>query len=313
MVFSARRKGANPLEPILEVRDLVKRYNRIQAVDGVSFSIPPGICFGLLGPNGAGKTTTIEIMEGITPATSGSVFYRGGRPGRRFKEETGIQFQSTSLLSKLTVAETLRTFSGMYARRADLDALVANCFLGDLLDRDNERLSGGQRQRLLLAMALVNDPDLVFLDEPTTGLDPQARRHVWRIVEGMRRQGKTVLLTTHYMEEAQSLCDEIAIMDNGRIIAQGSPADLLAEHLAGAAILLPAEAVPGDPAALFAGREAPECDWRRSQKGWTVTTRQVNACIRALLDAGADLNAMTIRSPNLEDLFLRLTGRDLRD
>jgi ABC-2 type transport system ATP-binding protein len=252
----------NDAPPIaLEARKLVKRYPGVLAVNGVSFSVAEGTCFGLLGPNGAGKTTTVEIIEGVTRPSSGEVYYYGEIAGKRFRQETGIQFQNTALQDHITVLETLRMFRAMYDRRADLDPLIEQCSLTDLLDRDNRKLSGGQRQRLLLALALVNRPRLVFLDEPTTGLDPQARRNFWTLVQSIRGGGATIVLTTHYMDEAQILCDEIAIMDEGNIVKQGSPDALLYDRYGDTLINLP----HGE-----------------------------------------------IRRPNLEDLFLDLTGHSLR-
>jgi len=245
----------------LEARDLVKEYPGVTAVDGVSFSVPEGICFGLLGPNGAGKTTTVEIIEGVTGATSGEVYYYGEPAGARFRQEAGIQFQNTALQDYLTVRETIQMFRSLYERQADLDEIIEQCSLTDLLDRDNRKLSGGQRQRLLLAVALVNRPRLIFLDEPTTGLDPQARRNFWDLVQSIRAGGATIVLTTHYMDEAQVLCDEIAIMDTGKIVTQGAPDHLLFERY-------------GDKLINLAHGE--------------------------------------IRRPNLEDLFLDLTGHSLR-
>ena len=245
----------------LEARNLVKQYPGVLAVDGVSFSVPEGTCFGLLGPNGAGKTTTVEIIEGVTRATSGEVYYYGEIAGDRFRQETGIQFQNTALQDHITVQETLEMFQALYERKADLEHVIEQCSLGDLLDRDNRKLSGGQRQRLLLAVALVNQPKLVFLDESTTGLDPQARRNFWTLVKNIRAEGATIVLTTHYMDEAHVLCDEIAIMDEGKIITQGSPEQLLFDKYGDKLINLP----HGE-----------------------------------------------IRRPNLEDLFLDLTGHSLR-
>jgi len=205
----------------LEARHLVKQYPGVTAVNDVSFAVAEGICFGLLGPNGAGKTTTVEIIEGVTKPTSGEVRYYGEPAGDRFREEAGIQFQNTALQDYLTVRETLEMFRDLYDRQADIDEILEACSLTELADRDNRKLSGGQRQRLLLGVALVNRPRLIFLDEPTTGLDPQARRNFWELVQGILAKGATVILTTHYMDEAHVLCDEIAIMDAGRIIAQG--------------------------------------------------------------------------------------------
>ena len=245
----------------LEARNLVKKYPGVLAVNDLSFSVPEGICFGLLGPNGAGKTTTVEIIEGVTRATSGDVYYYGEIAGDRFRQEVGIQFQNTALQDHITVLETLQMFRSLYSRQANLDDLIEQCSLGDLLDRDNRKLSGGQRQRLLLAVALVNRPRLVFLDEPTTGLDPQARRNFWELVKSIRANGATIVLTTHYMDEAQVLCDDIAIMDEGKIITQGAPDTLLHARFGDELLHLP----HGE-----------------------------------------------IRRPNLEDLFLDLTGHSLR-
>ena len=216
--------------PILEVRDLRKRYPQVEAVAGVSLALRRGTCFGLLGPNGAGKTTTVEMIEGITPPSSGVILYQGAPVDARFKLEAGIQFQSTALQDFITVGENLRMFRSFYPHGMDLAELIALCSLAEFLDRDARKLSGGQRQRLLLAIALVNDPEILFLDEPTTGLDPQARRNFWELVRGIKARGKTVLLTTHYMEEAHALCDRVAIMDRGRIVAEDTPAALLAAH-----------------------------------------------------------------------------------
>lgn len=289
----------------LEARKLVKQYPGVLAVDDVSFEVPEGICFGLLGPNGAGKTTTVEIMEGVTPASSGEVWYYGSPAGRRFREEAGIQFQNTALQDFITVKETLEMFQSLYDRQADIDQIIEQCSLGELIDRDNRKLSGGQRQRLLLGVALVNRPRLVFLDEPTTGLDPQARRNFWDLVKSIRAEGTTVILTTHYMEEAEILCDEIAIMDTGKIIIQGSPRDLLSQHYKNTIIELPLDDFNGDLATL---------DHRvvESLGLIEIETDDVNESLRELAAHTAGLNRMKIRQPNLEDLFLDLTGHSLR-
>jgi len=293
------------MPPILEVKDLVKHYGPIKAVDGVSFSVEPGVCFGLLGPNGAGKTTTVEIMEGIIPATSGAVLYRGEPAGARFREDAGIQFQKTALQEFLTVRECLNLFHDLYSRGTDLDEVIRICALEKLIDRDNRKLSGGQQQRLMLAIALVNDPTVLFLDEPTTGLDPQARRNFWDLVRAVKARDKTVILTTHYMEEAYFLCDVIAIMDHGRIIAQGSPGKLLKEHFNDVIIEVPREDFRLDGAAVpfqvLEGRELIE-----------ISTANVEATLRYLLEARVPMQRVRIRPRNLEDLFLELTGKELR-
>jgi ABC-2 type transport system ATP-binding protein len=206
------------MENIIEVKNLKKDYGKVQAVKGVSFGIPKGLCFGLLGPNGAGKTTTIEMMEGILPPTSGQVLYRGEPIDERFREKVGIQFQSTALPEFITVKETLELFQAFYPAPRPLEEVIQICSLEDILDRDNRKLSGGQKQRMLLGLAILPKPEIIFLDEPTTGLDPQARRNFWELIEGIKKEQTTILLTTHYMEEAQILCDQIAIVDQGEIL-----------------------------------------------------------------------------------------------
>ncbi|MFH2060687.1 MAG: ABC transporter ATP-binding protein [Pseudomonadota bacterium] len=207
-----------------------KNYNGAVAVDGINLAIAAGSCFGLLGPNGAGKTTTVEIMENIIAQDSGQIVYKGGHRDKTFNQEVGIQFQQTELLSHLTVEETLKTFAAFYDKHLPVEDVLSLCMLENIKTKLNNKISGGQRQRLLLGLALLNDPDLIFLDEPTTGLDPQARQHVWKIIQDINKKGKTIILTTHYMEEAQVLCDAIAIMDNGRIIEQDSPENLIDKH-----------------------------------------------------------------------------------
>jgi ABC-2 type transport system ATP-binding protein len=215
---------------ILQVSNLVKRFGSLTAVDDVSFGIRQGSCFGLLGPNGAGKTTTIEMMEGIKMPDAGTILYQGAALGSQFRNEAGIMFQTTALQEFITVREIMVQFSRFYPEAASIDDLAERYSLHEFLNQDTRKLSGGQKQRLLLAMALINKPKILFLDEPTTGLDPQSRRNLWRQVQLIKEQGATILLTTHYMEEAYELCDEIAIMDHGRIIAHDAPDVLLAEH-----------------------------------------------------------------------------------
>ena len=289
----------------LEARNLTKQYPGVLAVAGVSFVVPEGICFGLLGPNGAGKTTTVEIIEGVTPATSGEVFYYGEPVGHKFQQEAGIQFQNTALQDFLTVRETIEMFRSLYDRRANLDELIAQCSLGDLLDRDNRKLSGGQRQRLLLAVALVNRPRLVFLDEPTTGLDPQARRNFWDLVQRLRAKGTTIVLTTHYMDEAQVLCDDIAIMDGGKIVTQGSPDELLRRQYKGLIIELPIADISSELADI-------EHTVYENLGVVEVVTSDVSTSLQQLSPHVTNLNHIKIRQPNLEDLFLDLTGQSLR-
>jgi len=290
---------------LLEVRDLVKQYPATTAVAGVSFSVPAGICFGLLGPNGAGKTTTIEIMEGILPPTSGAVRYRGAPLGSSFREEAGILFQKTALQDFLTVRQCLALFRGLYARGLDVEEVIRLCALEKLADRDARKLSGGQQQRLLLAIALVNDPAVLFLDEPTTGLDPQARRNFWELVQSIKARRKTIILTTHYMEEAELLCDDIVIMDRGRIVAQGPPRQLLREHFAEVLLELPRQEFP--PAARALPLRIIDAGERVE-----ITTDDLEGTLRTLLEARVPLANLRIRPANLEDLFLELTGAELR-
>jgi ABC-2 type transport system ATP-binding protein len=290
---------------LLEVKNLVKQYPKVTAVDGVTFSVPEGICFGLLGPNGAGKTTTIEIMEGILAPGAGEVRYRGEPLGRRFREEAGILFQKTALQDFLTVRQSIEMFRGLYAAGVSADEVIRLCALEKLEKRDNRKLSGGQMQRLLLAIALVNDPAILFLDEPTTGLDPQARRNFWDLVQSIKARRKTIILTTHYMEEAELLCDEIAIMDGGRIIAQGAPRALLREHFAEVLLELPRAQFPESarslPLRIIDAADRIE-----------ITTDDLDGTLRVLMDAHVPLKELRIRPPNLEDLFLELTGKELR-
>jgi ABC-2 type transport system ATP-binding protein len=291
--------------PLLEVRNLIKQYPSATAVDGVSFAVPEGMCFGLLGPNGAGKTTTVEIMEGILPPTAGEVRYRGEPLGARFREDAGILFQKTSLQDHLTVRQSVALFRGLYTHGLEVDEVLRVCALEKLARRDARKLSGGQQQRLLLAIALVNDPAVLFLDEPTTGLDPQARRNFWELVESIKARRKTIILTTHYMEEAELLCDEIAIMDRGRIVAQGAPLKLLREHFAEVLLELPRADFPAAartlPLQLIDSRDLVE-----------ITTHDLEGTLRTLLEAHVPLTNLRVRPPNLEDLFLELTGKELR-
>jgi ABC-2 type transport system ATP-binding protein len=290
---------------ILEVQDLVKRYPGVTAVDGIRFAVEAGECFGLLGPNGAGKTTTVEMMEGITEPSAGQVLYRGKPVDARFRQEVGIQFQSTALQDFLTVRETLQLFRSFYTRGLDVDELVQMCTLQEYVDRDARKLSGGQRQRLLLALALVNDPEILFLDEPTTGLDPQARRNFWDLIRAIKARHKTVVLTTHYMEEAFLLCDRIAIMDHGRIIADGPPNKLLAKHFHDVILQLPKEDVRLSAAEL--GIELHEAgDYLEIQ------TADVDGTLQRLMQKKVPLGKLQIRARTLEDLFLELTGKELR-
>ena len=290
---------------ILQVSELVKRFGSLTAVNGVSFEIREGSCFGLLGPNGAGKTTTIEMMEGIKQPDSGSVRYRGEPLGEQFRNEAGIMFQTTALQEFITVREVMRQFSRFYPHSASIDDLADRYALHEFLDQDTRKLSGGQKQRLLLAMALINQPKILFLDEPTTGLDPQSRRNLWDQVQQVREQGATILLTTHYMEEAYELCDEIAIMDHGRVIAQDAPDALLAAHFDDVVVQIHADDIPRD----IGAREF-QAIYRNDSAH--IVTGDVNKTVERLLELDIPLHRLRIRARDLEDLFLELTGKELR-
>ncbi len=292
--------------PILEVHNLRKEYRDTVAVDDISLKVMPGVCFGLLGPNGAGKTTTIEILEDIIEATSGKILYKGAPRKNSFREEIGIQFQHTSLLNFLTVKETLVSFGKLFSDPEDLDYLIEKCNLTPILDRKNNKLSGGQLQRLMLALALINKPSLVFLDEPSTGLDPQAKRNLWEIVDQIKAIGNTVIMTTHAMEEAEYLCDEIAIIDQGNIIAQGSPQKLIKTHCDNSSIFLPGSNNIEEIAEL-------PFPWQTEGDSIRIDSNNIPEVISQLVEHNVDLTGMSVSSANLEDVFLRLTGRQLRD
>ena len=289
---------------ILEINQLSKIFSDNIAVDGISFNVPQGKCFGLLGPNGAGKTTTIEMMEGIIKPTAGEIRYSGRAIDSLYRQEVGIQFQHTAIQDFLTVKETLEMFSKFYDKTLTVEELIETCSLESILDRDTRKLSGGQRQRLLLALAILNDPKIVFLDEPTTGLDPQARRNFWQLVNRIKQQNKTVLLTTHYMDEAESLCDEIVIMDQGKIIEQGTPQALLKQNFDGVMVTLPKQV---NEQLIAAGFQCQQNNHRVE-----IATNKVEESVRELLEKNISIDGMQIRSPNLEDLFIKLTGHQLR-
>jgi ABC-2 type transport system ATP-binding protein len=305
-------------QPIVSVRDLMKRYGKQTAVDGVSFAIRRGEIYGILGPNGAGKTTTLEIVEGVRKADAGDAVVDGlnvRRQRRAVQARIGVQLQATTLFEQLTVRETLRLFGAFYPRALDPDALLRDVALEEKAHAYPENLSGGQRQRLALALALVNDPLVVFLDEPTSGLDPQSRRMLWDTVLRLREQGKTIVLTTHFMDEAQTLCDRIAIMDDGRIIAAGSPAELIATLGANATIecALAGAALSAEELRTLPG----VTDVRLGTERTLIYTSALEPTLTALLQAvaarGASIAHLQVHAPTLEDVFLKLTGRALRD
>jgi ABC-2 type transport system ATP-binding protein len=303
--------------PVIQVEQLRKRYGAITAVDGISFTVEKGVVFGMLGPNGAGKTTTVEIIEGLRDADSGAVEVLGfdvRQHKTAVKERIGVQPQKAALFPRLTVRETLGLFRSFYQQSASEDSLLDQLGLREKQEAQVRTLSGGQLQRLSVAIALVNNPDIVFLDEPTTGLDPQARRGLWDIVELMKQQGKTVFLTTHYMEEAERLCDRVAVVDHGRIIALGSPQALIREHFSERAIAFPApEAIRAEELASL-----PSVTRVLRENGEMILYSSApQATLAAVLEQSArrqfDLSDVHIRRATLEDVFLKLTGRHIRE
>jgi len=315
--------------PALRIEGLRKAFSDVQAVDGLDLEVRRGECFGLLGPNGAGKTTTIEICEGLLEPDAGTVELFGldwKRYAGELRQRIGIQLQETQFPDKLTVEETIRLFRSFYSRGLEQEELIGLMQLEEKRSSRVGGLSGGQKQRLAMATALAGDPELVFLDEPTTGLDPQARRHLWELVEGLKRAGRTIILTTHYMEEAERLCDRVAIMDHGREIALGSPVQLIemmgGEEIvelgtaraanAGTARAADAEEFVEKLKAIEGVREHTEAEGthRLAVNG----LHSVAPRIFALLDAeGLHLSEFRTHSATLEDVFVRLTGRNLRD
>jgi ABC-2 type transport system ATP-binding protein len=304
----------------LRVSHLRKAYKDVVAVDDLSLDVRPGECFGLLGPNGAGKTTTMEICEGLAPADSGDVELLGMRwssDAAELRQRLGIQLQETQLSDKLTVAETIRLFRSFFRRGPAPSEVVA---LVQLEEKRNSRvgaLSGGQKQRLALACALVGDPDLLFLDEPTTGLDPQARRQLWELIERFKSAGRTILLTTHYMEEAERLCERVAIVDRGKTIAMGTPRELIAsigvEHLVEFSTGGSARAFDARPLSRLEGVREVREDNGTLRMQVTELHRAVPALLDELTRQGVPLTELRTHSASLEDVFVALTGRHLRD
>jgi ABC-2 type transport system ATP-binding protein len=305
------------MTPAISCRGLQKHFDDVKAVDGLDLEVSPGECFGLLGPNGAGKTTTIEILEGLTKPDAGEVTILGRRWGgqeRELRERLGISLQESRLTEKLTVYETLELFRSFYERGRDPERLLEDLALEEKRDARVGKLSGGQRQRLAVACALAGDPEILFLDEPTTGLDPQSRLQLWERIAVFKAAGRTVLLTTHYMEEAERLCDRVAIVDHGRIIALGTPAELIAGLHAPHIIEFSSE--PAVDEELLS--TVPGVGERRQRDGrWQLAAANLAQAVPALLstldDAGARLVSLSTHRATLEDVFLSLTGRELRD
>ena len=295
----------------------MKRFADVVAVAGLDLEIARGECFGLLGPNGAGKTTTIEILEGLTEPDEGEVEVLGTRwegDGRALRERLGVSLQETQLNEKLTVAETIRLFRSFYRQGREPEQVLAALALEEKRDARVGKLSGGQKQRLAVACALVGDPELLFLDEPTTGLDPQSRLQLWQQVTAFRAQGGTVLLTTHYMDEAERLCDRIAIVDHGKVIALGTPAELIRSlHAADVVDLLSEPELPEEELRRLPGVS----EMHRRGPNWALAVHSVTESVPPLLaaieKAGARLTHLSTHRATLEDLFVSLTGRELRD
>ena len=303
--------------PAIEVERLVKRFGDLVAVDGIDLTVPPGTCLGLLGPNGAGKTTTVEILEGLQSATSGSIRVLGrtwAEDPQGIRARIGVTLQETRFHEKLTVEETLTLFRSFYPGGPPVESALSQVALEEKRNARVGTLSGGQKQRLALAVGLVGDPELLFLDEPTTGLDPVSRRGLWTIIEGLKGRGRTVVLTTHYMEEAAVLCDDIVIVDHGRVVARGTP-DALVHSLGGEQLVefvaspaLPAEALARVPG--FSGQR---------QRGETVSLsvqalhEAVPALLRIADEHGSELVRLSTRAATLDDVFLALTGRTLAE
>jgi ABC-2 type transport system ATP-binding protein len=304
-------------EPVISVSDLRKSYGDVQAVDGISFTVGRGEVFGMLGPNGAGKTTTIEILEGLRSPDSGTATVLGMdviHHADAVKERIGVQLQTVALYPRLTVRELIDLFGSIYRKHLPTQSLIDRVDLGERANARSMNLSGGQQQRLSIALSLVNDPELIFLDEPTTGLDPQARRSIWELVKELQAEGKSVMLTTHYMEEAAELCDRVAIMDHGHILEIGTVSELIRKRFKERAVFFDTTAdLPLDRLGKLAGvtRAAQE-------DGQTVLySTRVPDTIGALLALADKLNVdphgLGVRQATLEDVFLDLTGRALRD
>jgi ABC-2 type transport system ATP-binding protein len=304
-------------DPVVRVRGLVKRYGDLVAVDGIDFDVAPGEIFALLGPNGAGKTTTVEILEGLRTPDKGTASVLGedvATGAHRLKERIGVSLQTAALYPRLTVTELIDLFASFYPTSRPTNELIDLLELGERRNARTQELSGGQRQRLGVALALVNDPELIFLDEPTTGLDPAARRALWDIILGLKARGRTVLLTTHYLEEAEILCDRVAIMDHGHILEMGTVDELVSKRFKDRAVRF-------DTTDAFTDTELEALpavsSVKRDAHDLLVYTRDVGATIGALLDLadakGVEAQNLTVRRATLEDVFLDLTGRALRD
>jgi len=302
----------------IEVADLHKFYGDFEAVRGIDFDVAPGEVFGLLGPNGAGKTTTVEILEGLRPRTSGDVKVLGYDPGidvRTIKDRIGVCLQHTNLPDKITVRESLALFAAFYSRNIDNDKLLQRLQLWDKRNEFYSKLSGGQKQRVALALAMVNDPQMIFLDEPTTGLDPQVRLEIHSLISELRDSKKTILLTTHYIEEAERLCDRVAIVDQGKIIAMGTPREIQARTLGQSHIEI--RTVQPMPAEVPAFQESEKHILSEDRMQMTVYStrpaRTLPELVKWIDQQGIDLEDIHLKRPTLEDVFIELTGKRLRE
>ncbi len=310
-----------PSGPALRVTGLRKAYGDVVAVDGLDLTVGAGECFGLLGPNGAGKTTTIEICEGLTQPDAGVVEVLGRRWEKdesELRERLGIQLQETQLAEKLTVEETVNLFRSFYARGRDVSEVIDVVQLGEKRKSRVGKLSGGQKQRLALACAIVGDPELLFLDEPTTGLDPQSRRQLWDLIVELRASGRSIVLTTHYMDEAEKLCDQVAIVDHGKVIALGSPRELIASLGAEHVVEFTSPDAAPDALDVSSLRALDGVTGAREHDGrWMLEVSELARAVPALLaelrHRGLALGELATHSATLEDVFVSLTGRQLRD
>jgi len=304
--------------PVISAHGLKKSYDEVQAVKGIDFEIQSGEVFGLLGPNGAGKTTTVEILEGLRPRTSGEVTVLGFDPDRQrqqLKDRIGVCLQATNLPEKIRVHEAMEVFASFYSRNVDLNKLLVRLQLEEKRDAFYGTLSGGQKQRLALALALINDPQLIFLDEPTTGLDPQVRAEIHTLLEELKREHRTILMTTHYIEEAERLCDRVAIVDEGRIIALDTPARLQQQSKNASSIVVTCATAFPEGWPVWAEATATEVD--SSGRTLTVHSRRPAATLVDLVkwidQQGLELTDVSLKQPSLEDVFIELTGKRLRE
>jgi ABC-2 type transport system ATP-binding protein len=306
-------------QPVISVRGLRKRYGDFDAVNGVDFEVGAGEVFGLLGPNGAGKTTTVEILEGLRPRTGGEVSVLGFDPGVQIgplKDRIGVCLQATNLPDKIKVREAVRLFASFYSRTSDGDRLLERLQLWEKRYQYYSQLSGGQKQRLAVALALINDPQMLFLDEPTTGLDPQARLEIHGLVKELRHEKRTILMTTHYIEEAEKLCDRVAIIDEGRIIALGTPREIQARTLGHSRIeVLCEQPLAGRdmPPSIDAGKIHLSEDGRMLTVSSSHPARTLVELVKWIDQQGLELADIHLKRPTLEDVFIQLTGKSLRE